>query len=129
MRASETVALTLAAYGGLTHYGDLAGSLLQPDPLAYDVQAKLGADISLGPSTMLVLSARNDVDAWWRLQVFGGGAGLHLAYAKNVIGISTGLSVERPAELVAALNAVPDPLGLSTMVVIPVPQFQLWFRL
>ncbi len=131
VRVSDTTALTLGAYGGLSHYGDRATEL-QVDPLVYDLQAKFAADISLGRSTMFVVSVRNDVDAWWQQQVFAWGTGLHVAYARNALGVSTGVSVERPAGLATAASAANDaglPLGVASMLVVPVPQIQLWARM
>ncbi len=128
--ASDTVAWTVGGYFGIDHYGERAKEFQLP--LEYDIQAKLEADISLGRSTMVVLSFRHDIDALYRQEVFAWGAGTHVAYAKDALGFSLGLNLERPAGLAQGARAAGDagvPSAFTSLAVIPTPQGQLWVRL
>ncbi|MEQ1501213.1 MAG: hypothetical protein ABMB14_03240 [Myxococcota bacterium] len=122
--AGSQAAATTGSLGGVSEPGLEA------------VRPELSLDVHVADPTWVVLTVRSDVYGWATTRVPQGVAGIYGVYGKKAIGVSGGLNVallglggveEELATLEElGVSGVPD---LPTAVPVPLPQFQLWFRI
>lgn len=141
---SHGVRLDLSvAFSGLTRDRTVFETADQPGVTIHEsglrtVRPEVAFDFRLADPTWLVVTGRSDVMAWSETETPQGTVGAYIAHGKGNIGLSAGMNLSLVGlggvqeQLALAEEAIDERVSLPEVpdsILLPMPHFQLWFRI
>lgn len=102
------------------------------------VRPELSFDFRIADPTWWVVTGRSDVHSWAESGIPQGSVGTYLVHGKGAVGFSLGMNLTLlglggvQEQLAVAEDAIDERVSLPTVpdsLLLPLPHFQLWFRI
>ena len=130
-------------FSGLTRDRTLFGNETRPGITVLEsglrtIRPEVSFDFRIADPTWLVVTGRSDVKAWSDSDTPQGAVGVYLAHGKGNIGLSVGANLALVGlggiqqQIANAEAAIDERIGLPDVpdsVLLPLPHFQMWFRI